>query len=225
MKNNLILLFSFLLIANILSAQENNDFTSFLKPTQFIDSDNPEIISKANELTQNCKSDTEKVKALFEFVRDTYSDNVNTSTIASDILKEGGTSCYCRSILLAALCRAVNIPSRLQYQYMLLKDYYYNEEKKDHLFNHAIVGIYLNGEWFLYESVGNNEKWKVWVEKKNLDKDVTIQFKPNQDCLFTSTEKVILKTLPIYFSDHSEDRYDFIMKIVTKEIGFDCDNI
>nr|WP_321486119.1 hypothetical protein [uncultured Draconibacterium sp.] len=53
-------------------------------------------------------------------------------------------------------------------------------------------------------------------------KDMTVQFKPYQDCLFPNTEKVILKTIPIYFSDYSEDRYEFMMKIALGEIGIDC---
>ena len=105
---------------------------------------------------------------------------------------------------------------------MLLKNFTFNGEQKDHLFTHALTGIYINGTWHLYEPVGNNAKWKVWTEAKELEQDMTVQFKPNQDCLFPSTEKVILKTMPIYFSDFEEGRYNLMMKIAQGEIGIDC---
>ena len=219
------LLFIFLisgLTYNSLKAQENSDLSAFLKPTEFIDSDNPEIISKVQELTKDCNTDMERVKRIFEFVRDSYTTDVIETRVASEILKQGGNSCYQRSVLFAALARAVGIPSRLQYQYMLLKNFNYNGEIKDHLFTHGIVGLYVDGNWYLYEPVGNNTKWKVWTEKTELEKDMTVKFKPYQDCLFPSTEKVILKTFPIYFSDYSIDRYSFMMKIALGEIGFDC---
>lgn len=220
-KYLLTILFGCVIVANNLFSQEQNELSAFLKPTKFIDCDNSAIISKAIELTKNCKSDIEKVKVIFEFVRDSYTENELDSYIASEILKKGGNFCYQRSILLAALCRAVKIPSRLQYQYMLLKDFTYNGEKKDHLFTHAIVGIYLQGKWYLYESVGNNAKWQIWTGKKALTQDMTVQFTPYQDCLFPTTKNVILKTFPIYFSDYADDRYDFMMKIAQGEIGFD----
>lgn len=211
----------FIAINNLFS-QEQDELSIFLKPTKFIDCDNSAITSKAIELTKNCKSDIEKVKILFEFVRDSYTEDPIDTYIASELLQKGGNYCYQRSILLAALCRAIKIPSRLEYQYMLLKDFTYNGQKKDHLFTHGIVGIYLQGKWYLYESVGNNAKWKIWVDEKTLLQDMTVQFKPYQDCLFPSTSKVILKTFPIYFSDYADDRYDFMMKIAKGEIGFDC---
>ncbi|HCT30671.1 MAG TPA: hypothetical protein DIW31_08020 [Bacteroidales bacterium] len=214
-------LFGCIIAANSLFSQEQKELSVFLNPTKVIDSDNPAIVSKAMELTKDCKTDIEKVKALFEFVRDSYTQDEYDIFVASEILKRGGNSCYKRSILLAALCRAIRIPSRLQYQYMLLKDFTFNGEKKDHLFTHGIVGIYLQGKWYLYEPVGNNAKWKVWIGEKALLQDMTVQFKPHQDCLFPSTENVVLKTFPIYFSDYADGRYDFMMKIAQGEIGFD----
>ncbi len=216
------ILFMILLNAGNSYCQNENDLSVFLKPTKYIDCDNPLIISQAKELTKNCKSDSEKVKKIFEFVRDSYGEDTVTTFLASEILVRKGNSCYRRAVLLAALCRAVNIPSRLQYQSMLLKGFTFLGEKDDHLFTHGIVGIYLENNWYLYEPVGNNAKWNVLTENENPGKDMTVKFTPHKDCLFQSTDKVILKTLPIYFSDYEEGRYKFIMKIATGEIGIDC---
>jgi hypothetical protein len=208
-------------IANNTFSQEITDLSVFLKPTKYINCDHQDIISKANELTKNCDSEIEKVKALFEYVRDSYTEDDVTSFQASEILKNGGNSCYKRSILLAALCRAIGIPSRLQYQSLLLKDFYFNGKKKDHLFTHAITGIYLQGKWYLYEPVGNNAKWQIWTEEKELKKDMTLQFKEYDNCLFSSTDKVVLKTIPVYFADYSENRYKTMMDFATGNIGID----
>jgi len=221
LKNYIFLFLMGILSVYNLNGQEIKDLTVFLRPTKYIDCDNPLIISKAKELTLNCKSDTEKVKNIFEFVRDSYGKDTVTTFVASEVLIRGGNSCYRRSVLLAALCRAVNIPSMLQYQSLLLKDFSFLGKKGDHLFTHGIVGIYIEDKWYLYEPVGNNAKWKVWTELENIEKYMTVQFIPNQDCLFPSNEKVILKTLPIYFSDYEEGRYEFMMKIALGEIGFD----
>lgn len=211
-----------LLASNKLFAQVEHNFSVFLQPTDYINCDHPDIVSKATELTQNCKSDFDKVRALFEFVRDSYTTDDGSHFTASEILKEGGNSCYKRSILLAALCRAVGLPSRLQYQSLLLKDFTFDGKQDDFLFTHGITGIYVQGKWYLYEPVGNNAKWKVWVEKQELKQDMTVQFKPYQDCLFSGTEKVVLETIPIYFSDYAKNRYDFMMQIAQGEIGIDC---
>lgn len=134
----------------------NEDLSKFLKPTHLIDCDNPKIIRKAKELTKDCKTDVEKAEALFEFVRDTASDNQCKSFKASNTLECGGTSCYKRSILLAALCRAMGIPARLHLQKVHIKKWKKpNGEVKNITFAHGITGIFLNRNWHLYESVGN----------------------------------------------------------------------
>lgn len=202
-------------------AQDQNEFVKFLEPTEYINADHPSISAKAKELTQNCHTDIEKVQALFEFVRDSYTLVEHNSFIASEVLQLGGLSCNRRSVLLAALSRAAGIPSRLMYQSMLLKDFTFGGVKDDHLFIHGIVSLYVDGDWYLYEVVGNNAKWKIWIQEDELEQDMTVQFKAHQDCLFPlSTEKVVLKTLPIYFNDHEEGRYGFMMKIARGETGF-----
>jgi len=94
----------------------------YLHPTYFIDSDHPEIIRLAAELTNGLEADVEKAKALFYYVRDTYMYfpyNVSFEhrlLKASHIhLREGRKQGYCieKSVLFAALCRAVGIPNRL----------------------------------------------------------------------------------------------------------------
>ncbi|MCX8110016.1 MAG: transglutaminase family protein [Syntrophorhabdaceae bacterium] len=93
----------------------------FLKPTEAIDSDNNTIIETAESLTYSCKDNEEKAVELFYFVRDQIHYSVYmVSTyfedfIASTILARKKGYCVQKALLLAALARAVNIPSRLAF--------------------------------------------------------------------------------------------------------------
>lgn len=213
-KKSFVLSFSILLIFLAVSfAQHEEDISEFLKPTNFINGDHPEIIARAREVTIGCKTDAEKAKALFEFVIDSYNNNECKSFVASDILKCGGNSCRKRSILLTALCRAVGIPARLHLQKVTIKDW--NKESGevgDIIFIHGITGIYLNGEWHLYESVGNRDKWISWTRDEKRGAEMPVKFYPDCDCLFKPDEKIIIETLPIYFADWTKEIEELIEK-------------
>ncbi len=207
-----------LLNIGFLFAQAPSD-SLFLKPTKFINSDNIDIINKTRELISGCKTDGEKLKNIYEFVRDSYSKQEFDSFVASDVLKLGGNSCYRRAILLAALCRAAGIPSRLQWQRVRLVNFRREDGTiKDYIFIHGITGVKLNGKWYVYEPVGNSAKWSVWVQRQEENK---VEFKLNENCLFRDTEKVKTETLPIFSADHSDMLYTaFWDKFYTGEIDF-----
>jgi hypothetical protein len=194
--------------------QNKEDLSEFLKSTHFIDSDNPIIIAKAKELTKVCKTEAEKARALFEFVRDSYNDNPCVSYIASETLECGGNSCRKRSILLAALCRAVGIPARLHLQRVTIKNWKNEDGATQNLtFAHGLTGICINGNWHLYESVGNVDKWIIWIQDENRASEVPVKFHPDQDCLFPSDDKILIETLPIHFADRREEMIKLIEKI------------
>lgn len=183
------------------SQPRKEDLSDFLKHTYLIDCDNPRISRKAEELTKDCKTDVEKAKALFEFVRDSASDNQCKSFKASNTMECGGTSCYKRSILLTALCRAIGLPARLHLQKVHIKKWKKPDgEIKDITFAHGITGIYLNGNWHLYESVGNKIKWLQWTQDEKRASEMPIKFYPDRDCLFKPDEKIITENLPVYFA-------------------------
>lgn len=91
----------------------------FLKPSPTIDSDNDSIRQKAIALTKGKQTATDKAKSLFYFVRDTikYNPYVVLDKLeyyrASRILEVREGFCVQKALLLAALARAVGIPSRL----------------------------------------------------------------------------------------------------------------
>jgi transglutaminase-like putative cysteine protease len=202
------------------SQVENTDISVFLKPTPIINSSHPNIVEKAKALTEHCHTTSEKVKALYEFVRDSHNEMNFDSYKASDVLELGGNSCHRRSNLLAALCRAAGIPSRLHLQLITIKGFKHESgEEEDLVFTHGITGICIDGYWRLYDPVGNTAKWRVWVQDAYDGRDMTIPFRMESDCLFKETEKINMKTLPVYFVDHTEFLLTFRERIRSGEIG------
>jgi len=98
-----------------------SDPNDFLSPTEIIDSDTPSVRAKALELTRGLQTDREKAVALYYFVRDEIKHNAYAPLYeldrykASSTLEAGNGMCQHKSVLLAALCRAVGIPARLGY--------------------------------------------------------------------------------------------------------------
>ncbi len=97
----------------------SEDLSVYLRATSTIDADHEAIREKASELCAPCPADPERARALFLFVRDQIHYNVYMiSTFledfrASTILERGVGYCVQKAVLLAALGRAVGIPSRL----------------------------------------------------------------------------------------------------------------
>lgn len=210
-------LFSLQLIIPIISETKNNELLEYMIPSERIDSDNPRIVEKMKELLTNTTGDTEKVRILFEFVRD-LKENPDVPCAkdlkASDVLECGINGCYGRSVLLAALCRSAGIPARLHLQKVIIKDGKVSENGKSDLqFGHLLTGIYLNGEWRIFETVGNNKKWKQWMGDYPVAGDATVQFKADSDCLFIPNQKIIMEMIPKSFIGFDQALKDEIVKI------------
>jgi transglutaminase-like putative cysteine protease len=98
---------------------EPEDFQTCLKPTAFIDSDSPEIVSFTRTHTAGARGNIEKGVRLFYAVRDgirydPYNIVLRPEAFkASNILKKGSGFCVAKAIVLAAAARAAGIPSRL----------------------------------------------------------------------------------------------------------------
>jgi transglutaminase-like putative cysteine protease len=183
------------------------ELREFLNPTRSIDSDHPAIVAKARELTRECTTEVKKVKVLYEYVRDSNNDNPCEEPVASRVLKCGGNSCRLRSILLTALCRAVGIPARLHYQKVWIEGWRdpRDGKKKDIIFAHGLTGIYLNGDWRLYEVVGNKEKWVMWTGDEDRAREMPVEFHPDRDCLFKLDGNMGGAVLPVHFADWGEE--------------------
>jgi|GEM_PF-1503425 len=218
MKNHLFFLFqilSILFFTFTINSSANENINIYLKPGIYINSSHPEIIEKAKEITKSCKTDIERAKSLYEYVRDSNNDNECNTFKASEILKCGGNLCYERAILLAALCRAAGIPARLRLQIVTLKEW----KKEDGTiiegsFAHGITGIKLKNKWHLYEAVGNREKWIIWTQDETRGSEMPVLFYADRDCLFPYDDKVVLEeTIPNVFNDWTEEVEKEIEKV------------
>lgn len=134
------------------------DISQCLRADKWIDHDHPDIIEKANNLTDRIVDDWEKISAIFEFIRDEIVYNfapVIESEIdlkASSVLKQKNGMCHQKSNLQVALFRAVGIPAALTYQsvvdYPLLQSRYKEMIPDGVLVYHALGVVHIDGEWY-----------------------------------------------------------------------------
>ncbi len=146
----------------------------YLKPTFFIDSDSEIVINLAKKLTNDIDQDLERVKVLYEYIRDEFLytlDNFQMTNPsgykASDTIQEKRGFCITKSIVLIALLRSINIPARLHFADII------NHRSPDHLqkimgtkvfIYHGYVEFYLSNTWVKLNPAFN----KALVEKHNL---------------------------------------------------------
>ncbi len=119
----------------------------YLKPSQKIESDNPLIISKANEITYNIQGDYNKAKAIFEYVNlnltyDTSSQFRNKGALSALKTKRGVCEEY--ATLFVAFCRASNIPARAITGFMA-EGMEVGDEVLSNSIYHAWAEVYLQG--------------------------------------------------------------------------------
>ena len=122
-----------------------------------MDCDHEAIKAKAQEIVQGLETDKEKAKALYYFVRDQIKHNAYAPLYiperykASVTLEEGNGFCQHKAILLAALARAVGIPSRIGF--VDVQDHRLSDTFKkmigdiDVFPGHGYTELYVNGKW------------------------------------------------------------------------------
>ena len=132
---------------------------NFLEESYLVNFSESSIQELAKELAKETSSDVECAKNCFLYVRDQINhsgdvvDGKTTTYIASDVLKQKTGWCYAKSILLAALLRANNIPTGFCYQRLSCSEYV-----KDVYCLHGLNAIYLKEfGWYRVDSRGNKE--------------------------------------------------------------------
>ena len=99
----------------------------FLKSTDIIDWQHPEVVARARALASGCEGPVAIARQCFEWVRDEIKHSHDhglqpVTCSASEVLKVGSGICFAKSHLLAALLRANGIPTALCYQRLRLDD-------------------------------------------------------------------------------------------------------
>ena len=128
----------------------------YLQPTYFLDSDSETVKNIADKVTKNLETDIDKAKALFYWTRDKILyDPAQASTRkknykASYIIDKKRGWCVQKAVVLGALARASNIPSRLGFAD--IRNYQITEKlmklmNTDLFIFHGFTELYLNGKW------------------------------------------------------------------------------
>ncbi len=116
------------------------DGEDYLKSTQYIQSDAPEIKSAVKEICGGITDPVEKVIKIKEWVFKNLRKNPTASIpSAVDILREREGDCNEHSILFAALSRAAGIPSKVVVGVVYLNGGFYY---------HAWNAVMLGGKWY-----------------------------------------------------------------------------
>lgn len=128
-----------------------------LGATDVIDIDHRSVERKAAALARASKTQVDKARAVFEFVRDeipyTFGPVVESraSWRASRTLARGNGFCQQKSVLLVALARAAGVPAQLGYQH--LKDYKIVGTRYEVglpggvIHFHGLAYLYIDGGW------------------------------------------------------------------------------
>jgi hypothetical protein len=128
----------------------------YLEVTEYIDWDNPAILTQAKILAEGSSLPEEITRRCFEFIRDeikhSWDYKLNLVTYkASDVLHYGTGFCYAKSHLLAALLRANNIPAGLCYQRLTITDV-------PPFCLHGLNAVYLEPfGWYRIDARGNKQ--------------------------------------------------------------------
>jgi len=140
-----------------LSLMNRSVIEEYLKPTEIIDWQHPNILSKANELAAGRENLTEAARSCFEWVRDKikHIGDYNIQTVAcsaSEVLRAGSGICYAKSHLLAALLRANSIPAGFCYQRLS------RDDDGMSFCLHGLNAVYLEEYgWYRIDPRGNKE--------------------------------------------------------------------
>ena len=104
-----------------MKANTSVEMIKYLQPTETINSDSPEIIGFARDISGGGTTDIDKAVKLFYAVRDKiiydpYQADLSLSALkASSVLARKAGFCIPKAILLAAVLRSEGIPSRLAF--------------------------------------------------------------------------------------------------------------
>lgn len=168
---------------------EKSNLTEYLKATEIIDYGSDNINILAQQLNKNTSNEMKKIQNVYEYVRDqiAHSADIHGKVVtcrASEVLAAGEGICYAKSHLLAALLRAIGIPTGFCYQRLILDD-----KTKPYLILHGLNAVYIKSlrKWVRIDARGNkagvdaqfsveNEKLAFPIRKEWGEEDIMTVF-------------------------------------------------
>jgi len=163
----------------------------YLKPTEFLDFDKPEVREFAERNSDKNKTVTENAVLLYYAVRDGFTYNPYTLDLrrmglrASNLVVRKSGYCIEKAILLAASARAVGVPSRLSFYNV--KNHIATERIEkilgtNVLVFHGAAELFLDGRWLKTTPAFNRRL----CEKLNV---APLEFDGSQDSIFQQFDK------------------------------------
>jgi len=136
--------------------QNREEMTVYLQPTYFMDYDTPEVELFAETRCNRGDSDQQKAVKLYYAVRDEIRydpydfKNERANFKASSVIRKMSGYCVAKAVLLAALARCQNIPTRLGFADVknhLSTSRLRDLMKTDVFMYHGYVELMLNSQW------------------------------------------------------------------------------
>ncbi|WP_230655920.1 transglutaminase-like domain-containing protein [Psychrobacter sp. I-STPA10] len=147
-----------------------------LQETKILDYSHHNIQNLIKDRGWDQLNDVEKVKSIYNFVRDEieFGYNTNDNISASKVLEDGYGQCNTKSTLLMALLRGVGIKNRLHgftidkaLQKGAISGIWYQFSPKNIL--HSWVEVNIDGRWYSLEGVILDKKYLVALQNKFAD--------------------------------------------------------
>lgn len=168
---------------------EREGFDRYLEDTIVVDWQTPTVLERARSLVEGADSEAERVRRLFEFVRDGISHSIDAgldvvTCNASQVLREGTGLCYAKCHLLVALLRSRGIPAGFGYQ--RLRD------------PEVLGGFALHG--FVAVWIEERERWVVLDPRGNTDEIQTEMDLETPSVAFVPDPEAGESTYPLIFA-------------------------
>jgi transglutaminase-like putative cysteine protease len=135
---------------------ESDRLDDYLQCDEIIDWSAPAIVAAARGATCKFESDFDKAKCLYQWVRDNIPHSCDAghemvTCRASDVLQLQTGTCFAKSHLLAAMLRAVGVPTGFCYQRLRY------DRASSAMILHGLSGVFLAslGRWIRLDPRGN----------------------------------------------------------------------
>ncbi|MEX1030688.1 MAG: transglutaminase family protein [Paenibacillaceae bacterium] len=132
---------------------------AYLQASPYINYLDPQIQSLIRSFTEQEESEIDRIKSVFEYVRDNINHSYDIQThevtrTASDTLEKKHGICYAKSHLFAAVLRGMGIPAGISYQRLTLYD-----KPEDGFCIHALNTVYFRelDKWIRLDARGNKQ--------------------------------------------------------------------
>ena len=111
------------------------------------------LTEHTNKVIEGCKTDKEKVQAIYSWIIDNITYEIDSPAYSFDVLYDGVGNCLGQAMLLRDMCRVVGIPAVWGDGFVGSMDTWHVSDIRNAFIGHAWCYIYVDGEWAFYDTV------------------------------------------------------------------------